>query len=215
MAKGLVTPGVLFEELGFTLRRADRRAQSGSPADHPGRTWPSCTGPVLLHVVTTKGKGYAPAEGDAVKWHGAAPFEVETGAFKKKAAPMTYTEAFAQALIRLADEDDRIVAHHRRHGRGDRAGQVPEGASRRGSSTSGSPSSTPWSSPPAWPRRDCGRWRRSTRPSCSAATTRWSTTCVSSGCRWSSPWIGPGSSGTMGPRTKGSTTWRSSGRCPT
>jgi 1-deoxy-D-xylulose-5-phosphate synthase len=45
-----------------------------------------------------------------VKWHGAAPFEVETGTFKKKAAPLTYTDAFAQALIRLADEDDRIVA---------------------------------------------------------------------------------------------------------
>jgi 1-deoxy-D-xylulose-5-phosphate synthase len=109
MAKGLVTPGVLFEELGFTyIGPID-----GHNLDHLLTTLANVKalkGPVLMHVVTVKGKGYAPAEGDAVKWHGAAPFEVETGNFKKKAAPMTYTEAFAQALIKLADEDPRIVA---------------------------------------------------------------------------------------------------------
>jgi 1-deoxy-D-xylulose-5-phosphate synthase len=109
MAKGLVTSGVLFEELGFTYVGPI----DGHNLDHLLTTLDNVAelkGPVLLHVVTTKGKGYAPAEGDAVKWHGAAPFEVETGTFKKKAAPMSYTDAFAQALIRLADEDDRIVA---------------------------------------------------------------------------------------------------------
>ncbi|HEX7628726.1 MAG TPA: 1-deoxy-D-xylulose-5-phosphate synthase [Candidatus Methylomirabilis sp.] len=109
MAKGLVTSGVLFEELGFTYVGPI----DGHNLDHLLTTLDNVAelkGPVLLHVVTTKGKGYAPAEGDAVKWHGAAPFEVETGTFKKKVAPMSYTEAFAQALIRLADEDDRIVA---------------------------------------------------------------------------------------------------------
>jgi len=109
MAKGLVTPGVLFEELGFTYVGPI----DGHNLEHLLTTLTNVAelkGPVLLHVVTMKGKGYAPAEGDAVKWHGAAPFEVETGTFKKKAAPMTYTDAFAQALIRLADEDDRVVA---------------------------------------------------------------------------------------------------------
>ena len=109
MAKGLVTPGVLFEELGFTYVGPI----DGHNLEHLLTTLTNVMelkGPVLLHVVTMKGKGYAPAEGDAVKWHGAAPFEVETGTFKKKAAPLTYTDAFAQALIRLADEDDRIVA---------------------------------------------------------------------------------------------------------
>jgi 1-deoxy-D-xylulose-5-phosphate synthase len=109
MAKGLVTPGVLFEELGFTyIGPID-----GHNLDHLLTTLANVKalkGPVLMHAITVKGKGYAPAEGDAVKWHGAAPFEVETGTFKKKAAPMTYTEAFAQALIKLADEDPRIVA---------------------------------------------------------------------------------------------------------
>jgi 1-deoxy-D-xylulose-5-phosphate synthase len=109
MAKGLVTAGVLFEELGFIyIGPID-----GHNLDHLLSTMAnvkSLRGPVLLHVVTVKGKGYAPAEGDAVKWHGAAPFEVETGAFKKKVAPMTYTDAFAGALIRQAEEDPRIVA---------------------------------------------------------------------------------------------------------
>jgi 1-deoxy-D-xylulose-5-phosphate synthase len=108
MAKGLVTPGVLFEELGFTYVGPI----DGHNLDHLLTTLANVAnlrGPVLLHVITMKGKGYAPAEGDAVTWHGAAPFEVETGTFKKKAAPMSYTEAFARALIKLADEDDRIV----------------------------------------------------------------------------------------------------------
>jgi 1-deoxy-D-xylulose-5-phosphate synthase len=108
MAKGLVTPGVLFEELGFTYVGPI----DGHNLEHLLTTLGNVArlqGPVLMHVVTVKGKGYAPAEGDAVKWHGAAPFEVETGEFKKKAAPMTYTEAFAQAMIKLADEDPRIV----------------------------------------------------------------------------------------------------------
>jgi 1-deoxy-D-xylulose-5-phosphate synthase len=108
MAKGLVTPGVLFEELGFTYVGPI----DGHNLEHLLTTLGNVArlqGPVLMHVVTVKGKGYAPAEGDAVKWHGAAPFEVETGEFKKKAAPMTYTEAFAQAMIKLAEEDPRIV----------------------------------------------------------------------------------------------------------
>jgi 1-deoxy-D-xylulose-5-phosphate synthase len=109
MAKGLVTTGVLFEELGFNYIGP----LDGHNLDHlltSLETARSLSGPVLLHVVTVKGKGYAPAEGDAVKWHGAAPFEVETGNFKKKPAPISYTEAFTQALIKLANIDPRIVA---------------------------------------------------------------------------------------------------------
>ena len=109
MAKGLVTAGVLFEELGFNYVGPI----DGHNLEHLITTMDFASrlaGPILLHVVTTKGKGYAPAEGDAVKWHGAAPFEMETGAFKKKSAPITYTEAFVQALIREAREDERVVA---------------------------------------------------------------------------------------------------------
>ncbi len=108
MAKGLVTPGVLFEELGFTYVGPLDGHNLGHLLDtlENVRRLP---GPVLMHVVTVKGKGYAPAEGDSVTWHGAAPFEVETGAFLKKPGPKTYTAAFGEAMIKLAGEDERIV----------------------------------------------------------------------------------------------------------
>ncbi|MFA5029092.1 MAG: 1-deoxy-D-xylulose-5-phosphate synthase, partial [Candidatus Methylomirabilota bacterium] len=109
MLKGLVVPGVLFEELGFTYVGPI----DGHNLDHLLDTLQNVKtlrGPVLLHVVTTKGKGYAPAEGNAVKFHGAAPFEVETGEFKKKQAPMSYSDAFARALIHAAEADGRVVA---------------------------------------------------------------------------------------------------------
>jgi len=109
MLKGLLTAGVLFEEMGFTYVGPI----DGHNLSHLLDTLQNVTtlkGPVLLHVVTVKGKGYAPAEGDAVKWHGAAPFEIETGEFKKKPSAMTYSDAFAHAMIRAAESDPRVVA---------------------------------------------------------------------------------------------------------
>ncbi|HYN43527.1 MAG TPA: 1-deoxy-D-xylulose-5-phosphate synthase, partial [Thermoanaerobaculia bacterium] len=67
-------------------------------------------GPILLHVRTTKGKGYALAEKDPVFWHGPSPFKVETGEIAKKAAPPSYTAVFADTLAELASRDERIVA---------------------------------------------------------------------------------------------------------
>lgn len=68
-------------------------------------------GPALLHVKTKKGRGYAPAENDPYGWHATAPFEIETGARgTKTAAPMSWTECFAECLARIADRDDRVVA---------------------------------------------------------------------------------------------------------
>ncbi len=69
------------------------------------------TGPVLIHVVTQKGKGYAPAEASADKYHGVNKFDVITGAQAKASANApSYTRVFAESLIREAEEDDRIVA---------------------------------------------------------------------------------------------------------
>src|SRR5438445_4561479 len=66
--------------------------------------------PTLVHVLTTKGKGYAPAENDPVKYHAVTPFHVLTGKPKKEKGPIpTYTDVFAQALIRLAKENPRVV----------------------------------------------------------------------------------------------------------
>jgi len=106
---GLVTPGFLFESLGF---------QYVGPIDGHNITEMVTTlqnvkkidGPTLVHVLTTKGKGYPPAENDPVKYHAVTPFHVLTGKPKKEKGPIpTYTDVFAHALIRLARENPRVV----------------------------------------------------------------------------------------------------------
>jgi 1-deoxy-D-xylulose-5-phosphate synthase len=112
-ARGLLTGGTLFEELGFyyvgpvdghsldhllPILRNLRDNEEGGP-------------PILLHVVTQKGKGYAPAEASADKYHAVAKFNVVTGTqAKAPPGPPTYTKVFANALIAEAEADDRIVA---------------------------------------------------------------------------------------------------------
>jgi 1-deoxy-D-xylulose-5-phosphate synthase len=111
MLKGMAVGGTLFEELGFSyvgpidghdleqllpvLRAAHARA----------------TGPMLIHVLTKKGKGYAPAESARDKGHATAKFDVLTGVQVKAAsnAP-SYTKVFAQSLVKEAEADDKIVA---------------------------------------------------------------------------------------------------------
>ncbi len=108
--KGLFIPGMLFEELGFRY--------FGPFDGHDLNTLiPSLKkiiglkGPLLLHVVTRKGKGYPPAENDPVRFHGTGPFDLATGASKKAAsASRSYTEVFGAKLAGLAGEDKRIVA---------------------------------------------------------------------------------------------------------
>jgi 1-deoxy-D-xylulose-5-phosphate synthase len=110
MAKQLVVPGVLFEELGFKYvgpinghSIPQLLATLREFRDHPH--------PVLVHVVTRKGKGYEPAEADPVFWHGAMPFSVETGEVaKKKPGPPSYTNVFADTITEIARQDPRVVA---------------------------------------------------------------------------------------------------------
>ncbi|RID90040.1 1-deoxy-D-xylulose-5-phosphate synthase [Gemmobacter lutimaris] len=111
MLKGMTVGGTLFEELGFSyvgpvdghdldqllplLRTVKARA----------------TGPMLIHVITRKGKGYAPAEAAADKGHATAKFDVLTGVqVKAKSNAPSYTKVFAQALVDEAARDDKIVA---------------------------------------------------------------------------------------------------------
>jgi len=105
----LVTPGFLFESLGF---------QYVGPIDGHNLSEMIATlenvkkidGPTLVHVLTKKGKGYAPAEKDPIKFHGVTPFHVLTGKAKKEKGPIpTYTEAFGQSLVRLARENPKVV----------------------------------------------------------------------------------------------------------
>ncbi|MCM8780685.1 MAG: 1-deoxy-D-xylulose-5-phosphate synthase, partial [Candidatus Omnitrophica bacterium] len=107
--KGLFIPGVFFEELGFRYF---------GPLDGHNlnllistlRNIISIKGPVLLHIVTKKGKGYLPAENEPVRFHSAGPFDVKTGQPIKKHMTPTYTEIFSRKLLELARQDKKIVA---------------------------------------------------------------------------------------------------------
>jgi 1-deoxy-D-xylulose-5-phosphate synthase len=110
-ARGLVTGGTLFEELGFYYVGPI----DGHNLDHLipvlENVRDTGNGPVLVHVVTQKGKGYAPAEASADKYHGVNKFNVLTGEQKKSNAKAPqYTKVFAEALIAEAKKDSRIVA---------------------------------------------------------------------------------------------------------
>ena len=109
--KYLIAPdGMLFEEFGLKyfgpvdghdivkLLEAFKQAESAE-------------GPVLLHVLTTKGKGYSPAEADSHKWHGVTgSYKIESGQVVKPVGPPMYTEVFGNALIEMAEQDSRVVA---------------------------------------------------------------------------------------------------------
>lgn len=110
-ARGFWTGGTMFEELGFYYVGPI----DGHNLDHLLPVLKNVrdaeTGPVLIHVVTQKGKGYAPAEQAADKYHGVSKFNVITGAQAKAPsnAP-SYTSIFAESLIAEAERDDKIVA---------------------------------------------------------------------------------------------------------
>jgi 1-deoxy-D-xylulose-5-phosphate synthase len=110
-ARGFWTGGTMFEELGFYYVGPI----DGHNLDHLlpilKNVRDSETGPILVHVVTKKGKGYAPAEEAADKYHGVVTFDVVTGAqTKAKANAPAYTKVFGESLIKEARKDDRIVA---------------------------------------------------------------------------------------------------------
>ncbi len=110
-ARGMVTGGTLFEELGFYyIGPIDgHNMEHLIPVLKNARD--SGTGPILIHCVTQKGKGYAPAEAAADKYHGVAKFDVVTGTQDKGIpnAP-SYTKVFAEALMKEAGKDENIVA---------------------------------------------------------------------------------------------------------
>ena len=111
-ARGLVTGGTLFEELGFFYVGPI----DGHNFDHLLPVLKNLhddrePGPVLVHVVTKKGHGYPPAEQSADKYHGVGRFDVVTGEqVKFKANAPSYTETFAKALIQEAEKDEKIIA---------------------------------------------------------------------------------------------------------
>jgi 1-deoxy-D-xylulose-5-phosphate synthase len=110
-ARGYVTGGTLFEELGFYYVGPI----DGHNLDHLlpvlRNVRDADFGPILIHVVTQKGKGYGPAENSADKYHGVVKFDVATGAqAKSKPGAPQYTKVFGESLIKEAKKDDKIVA---------------------------------------------------------------------------------------------------------
>jgi 1-deoxy-D-xylulose-5-phosphate synthase len=110
LARGFVTGGTLFEELGFyyvgpidghNFEHLLPVLKNARDAQH---------GPILVHVVTQKGKGYPPAEASADKYHGVVKFDVATGVqVKSKPTAPSYTKVFGESLVREAKKDERIV----------------------------------------------------------------------------------------------------------
>jgi len=106
--KGMVMPSTLFEELGFNYF---------GPVDGHNlhalirmlRNVKNLKGPRFLHVVTRKGKGYQPAEGDPCVYHGVTPFDPATGKMEKKPSGKTYTQVFGEWLCDMAARDVRLV----------------------------------------------------------------------------------------------------------
>ena len=111
-ARGILTGGTLFEEMGFYYVGP----VDGHNLDHLLPVLRNIrdaeeSGPILLHVVTQKGKGYAPAEAAPDKYHGVAKFNVVTGEqAKAPPGPPSYTRVFADALVKEAEKNPRIVA---------------------------------------------------------------------------------------------------------
>ena len=107
--KGFLTPGALFEALGFdylgpldghNLQQLVEVFTNINQLD----------GPLLVHVMTTKGKGYQPAEDTPDKYHGVGAFDIETGEGAPKAAVKSYTDIFGETVVELAEADPKILA---------------------------------------------------------------------------------------------------------
>lgn len=107
--KGLMVPGILFEELGFKYFGP----LQGHHLEHLVETFRNIRklqGPILVHIVTKKGKGYQPAEENPALFHGVGRFQKKTGRIHNNPSPPMYTEVFGKTLVELAEEDERIVA---------------------------------------------------------------------------------------------------------
>src|SRR6266852_5962282 len=111
LARGFVVGGTLFEELGFYYVGVVDGHDLDQLLPVLENVREAKVGPILVHVRTQKGKGYAPAEASSDKCHAVVKFDVDTGKQKKaKAAAPAYTKVFGESLVKEAQKDDRIVA---------------------------------------------------------------------------------------------------------
>ena len=107
--KGIFTAGMVFEEFGYRyLGPVD-----GHDLDSLVKIFENIKAiedPIFLHVVTRKGRGYTPAEGNPEYFHGTGPFFIKSGRLRKTSSQLSYSEVFGRTLISLAERDERIVA---------------------------------------------------------------------------------------------------------
>src|SRR5450631_730395 len=107
--KGMVLPGTLFEEMGFNYIGPVDGHDIKALITTLGNV-KKLRGPQFLHVVTRKGKGYAPAEADPIKWHGPGPFDPASGKIYKEASSgPSYSQIFGQWLCDMAERDPKII----------------------------------------------------------------------------------------------------------
>lgn len=108
--KAIITPGMLFEALGFRYF-GPVNGHNIAKLIKILNDIKNLNGPILLHVITQKGKGYKPAEEDALKYHGVTPFDKITGKMYKsdKPQPPSYTKVFGEAVVQLAKRNKKIV----------------------------------------------------------------------------------------------------------
>ena len=206
-AKGILTPGALFEALGFDyygpvdghdVRELVRTLRNLRDLDHP----------VLLHVLTVKGKGYARAEESPEGYHGVKPFCPDEGIVPASPGGQpAFQEVFGASLPAAGQGRPAASWASPPPCPRARASCPSPRPSPRGSSTWASPRSTPPSSRRASPLRACAPSAPSTRPSSSGPTTRWCTIAPSSTCPSSSAWTGRASRGRTAPRTTAPWTW--------
>lgn len=107
--KSLIVPGILFEELGFKYVGPI----DGHNIQHLIETLKNVKeieGPVLVHVITQKGRGYTHAEDDPSTFHGASPFDIESGIFNGNAPRKSYTQVFGDTLLKIAEKDKKVIA---------------------------------------------------------------------------------------------------------
>lgn len=107
--KQLFVPGMFFEEMGIiylgpidghNVQEMKKKFEEAKRVD----------GPVIVHVITQKGKGYLPAERHPARFHGAEPFDIETGVPSTKRLKANYTDVFATVIKKLGERDDKVVA---------------------------------------------------------------------------------------------------------
>lgn len=107
--KGMVLPGTIFEEMGLNYIGPIDGHDLGALVSTL-RNLRDARGPQFLHIVTRKGKGYAPAEADPIKWHGPGPFDAKSGViFKESTSGPAYSQVFGQWLCDMAAADPRII----------------------------------------------------------------------------------------------------------